>query len=297
MLSLEENIGLVPEPAATTLMNKAQLQGRTLYRLDLQELYDKNDKAYPQAVLMVKESVLSTYPDIVSAIQSGITDSVSFAKTNTVYAVNAVKSKLETTTLNPSTLSSQAIDGCKIYFEGALSAKSAVKKYVNELITLNESSAKAIQEDFFYNGTATGTSTKKSLSVYVPDGAPALAISKLIATSSDLGTGLTVNYNVVATTLVPAQLVPAYRGGTADIIILPVNLASKFYNTDGNTADNYKLVSVVTHGNFYIISTEEITVKDLKDKRVAVPQQNAVPDWTFRTVLKKHNLNGVNIEG
>ena len=296
MLGGEEEIGLVPEPAATNLIKRANALGKTLYRLDLQELYDKDAKSYPQAVLMVKESVLNTYPNIVSALQTAITDSVSFAKTNTESAVNAIKSKLDATSLNASALSESAIDGCKIYFESASSAKTAVKTYVNELIELSESSAKAITDDFFYDGTASGDNQKSTLSVYAPDGAPALAISKLINDNSDLGTGKTLEYNIVATTLVPAQLLPAYRGGNADIIILPINLASKFYNAIDNANDPYKMVSVVTHGNFYIVSTEEITISDLKDKRVAVPQQNAVPDWTFRTVLKKHNLNGKNIE-
>ena len=122
-----------------------------------------------------------------------------------------------------------------------------------------------------------------------------MAIAKFIKDQQNFIEGLTVDYNLVATQSVSTSLVPAYRGGVADIIILPVNMASKFYNEGENTNDNYKLVSVITHGNFYIISTEEISVSDLKDNRVAVPQKNAVPDWTFRSMLTKHNLKSSEI--
>ena len=69
MLSGEETIGLVPEPAASTLIKKAKNeQNKTIYKLDLQELYDGAAKAYPQAVMMVKSSVIKTYPQKVDVL-------------------------------------------------------------------------------------------------------------------------------------------------------------------------------------------------------------------------------------
>ena len=56
------------------------------------------------------------------------------------------------------------------------------------------------------------------------------------------------------------------------------------------------MVAVVTHGNFYIISTTPITVNDLNNKQVAVPNQGAVPDWTFKMVLAKNNLTYLTVE-
>ena len=131
------------------------------------------------------------------------------------------------------------------------------------------------------------------MTVSAPDGAPALAIAKFIVDNETFETELTFNYNVIKANTIPV----VYRGAQADILIMPVNIASKFYNTDSNTSDPYKMVSVITHGNFYIISTEKITVDDLKDKQVAVPNQNAVPDWTFRLTMKKYNLEVYNVEG
>ncbi len=294
MLSDEETIGLVPEPAASNLIKKAQAtQGKTLYRLDLQELYDADSKAYPQAVMMVKESVLATYGSVIDTMLSEITDNVSWVKANAVSAVTSIKSKFEASTLAAPALSETAIDGCKIYSQRASDAKSHVKNYLNEIIAIDQSSAKAVNDDFFYTGSANGTSAKTTLTVSAPDGAPALAIAKFIADNETFGTELTFNYNVIKSNTIPV----VYRGAQADIIIMPVNIASKFYNTDSNASDPYKMVSVITHGNFYIISTEKITVDDLKGKQVAVPNQNAVPDWTFRLTMKKYNLEVYNVEG
>jgi len=297
LLSGEETIGLVPEPAATNAVKKASQQGKTLYTLDLQELYDDESKAYPQAVLMVKESVLATYPEIAQNIADTLNDNVSWVKENTATAVEKITEKCEVTTLKAPALSESAIDGCKIYYQSSTDAKQSVKNYISDIRAIDATSAKAVEDGFFYDGTADGTCAKSELSVYAPDGAPALAIAKYINDGYDFGTGLTVNYNIIANAQVPAQLVVgAYRSGNADIIVLPVNAASKFYNSDDNAQDNYKLVSVITHGNFYILSTEEIAIADLKDSRIAVPQKNAVPDWTFRSVLSKHGLEGKNIE-
>ena len=110
ILSDAETMGLVPEPAATALTKKATLQGKTLYRLDLQELYDAEEKAYPQAVLMVKKSVLGANPELVSTLQSKITDSATWIKTHTADAVTAISEK-GNTTLQAGALTEQAIDG------------------------------------------------------------------------------------------------------------------------------------------------------------------------------------------
>lgn len=293
MLSDEESIGLVPEPAASNLIKKATAQGKTLYKLDLQELYDADAKAYPQAVLMVKSSVLASYGSVVNSMLQKISDNVSWVKTNATDAVTAIKSKLEASTLSAPALSESAVDGCKIYPQSSADAKQQVQNYLNEIISIDVNSAKAVDNSFYYSGVVNGSTEKTTLSVYAPDGAPALAIAKFIHDNEKFGTSIEFNYNVILANTIPA----IYRGGNADMMIMPINVASKFYNTDSNVNDPYVMVSVITHGNFYIISTEEITVQDLKDKRVAVPNQNAVPDWTFKSMLKKHNLEGYNVEG
>ena len=133
-------------------------------------------------------------------------------------------------------------------------------------------------------GSACSKEPEANYKFMVPDGAPALAIAKLIHENDNLGTGKTVEYSVLSST----QVMPNLSSGSADIIVAPVNAASMRYNTNGN---DYVMVAVLTHGNFYILSTTEISVQDLIGKQVAVPNQGAVPDWTFKMVLEKINCN------
>ncbi|MBO4251388.1 MAG: ABC transporter substrate-binding protein [Clostridia bacterium] len=128
---------------------------------------------------------------------------------------------------------------------------------------------------------------KKTITVYAPDGAPALSIAKFINDNEDFGTGATVSYNVVAA----ANIGGVMQQGAGDIIIMPVNAASKLYAA--NASDKYKMAAVVTHGNLYVMCKEDLTVEGLKGKVVGVIGQGNVPDLTFRAALVK---NGVEYE-
>lgn len=283
ILAGKETVGLIPEPAATALQNNAKKQGKTLYRLDLQELYDSENKAYPQAVLMVKKSVLGSHPNLASTLETKIAESVNFAKQNTADAVKAISSH-GATTLKAPALGESAIDGCKIYWQSASDAKKEVTKYVDGIREIDESKANEVKKDFFYTSSKL-TSNKDAYSFIVPDGAPALSISKMMNDEDNLGTGKSVFYSVVTSDQIQNKLAK----GEADMVLAPINLASKLYKAH-DEKDHYVMVAVVTHGNFYIISTENITVNDLIDKNVAVPMKGAVPDWTFQMALKKHNI-------
>ena len=284
-----ETIGLVPEPAASNLeKNYLNNKGQALYRLDLQQLYDGQTKAYPQAVLMVKKSVLLAHPELATTLQTKITESASWIKQNVVSAVNAINNN-GGSTLNAGALSESAIDGCKIYWESAVNSKTSVKNYINKIVEIDNTKASAVSDDFFYSGETGSGTAKSSYTFMAPDGAPALAISKLIYESDNLGTGKSVNYSVISSTQVSLNL----SSGTADFIVAPVNLASKLYKANSN---DYVMVAVITHGNFYIISTTPITVNDLNNKQVAVPNQGAVPEWTFKMVLTQNNLDYVTVE-
>ncbi len=285
----EETIGLIPEPAATNLTKKIQKQGGSIYRLDLQALYDETEKAYPQAVLMVKKSVLGSNPNIVSVLQEKITESVSWVKTNPISAVEAIGNH-GVTTLTANTLSSDVVDACKIYWQSANEAKTSVKNYVDAIVEIDSAKATKVNDDFFYSDSSL-TEEKQEYSFVMPDGAPAIAVAKLMADGDSLSTGRKVNYSVVVSDMIRSHL----TSGTADFILAPVNLASKFYKT-ANETDHYVMASVVTHGNFYIMSTEEISIGDLCGKQIAVPMMGAVPDWTLQMVLKKHGLSFAVVE-
>ena len=118
-------------------------------------------------------------------------------------------------------------------------------------------------------------------SVYMPDGAPALAMAKLIGDHAQFSRSVT--YTVVSA----ADIGPSVVKEKADVAIMPVTAASK---TIGN-AEKYVMLGVVTHGNIYVMSSENISaLSDLKGKTVGVIGQNQVPDLTFRYLLNKAGI-------
>lgn len=129
------------------------------------------------------------------------------------------------------------------------------------------------------------------LSFYAPDGAPALSIAKFIKDGEDFGMNAEISYNVVSAN----NIGPVLAQGKGDFVIMPINAASKLYKA--NSADPYVMTAVVTHGNLYIASTEEITLQDLKGKVIGVIGQGLVPDLTLRAVLKDKGLLADVVEG
>lgn len=287
ILAGQEHIGLIPEPAVSNLEIKAAQSGKTLYRLSLQELYDSESKAYPQAVIMVKNSLLNTNPEIVTALKNGVDSAMEWLteQTNVATAVNAIKGVYEGSTLSAN-MSVASIENCNIYWQSAGAAKTSVNKYIGEIREINEESANEVTDAFYYDEeSVSGEFSENEIKVAAPDGAPALALSKMINDNSELVTGKTAEYKIVAA----ANIATEMATGSSDVVVVPVNAATKMYTRGGG----YSLVAVLTHGNFYIISDGEITVAGLNGKRIAVPQRGKVPDWTLRLALKN---NGLEIE-
>ena len=127
-----------------------------------------------------------------------------------------------------------------------------------------------------------------SVSVYMPDGAPALALAKLMHedTAED-----GVEYFVVDAKTIASRVNNEDMDKNADICVLPVTAASKLLG-QGN---RYKMVGVVTHGNLFLISkTGEVltaeNISALKGKTVGVLNINEVPGLTFKVVLNKYDI-------
>ena len=138
-------IGLVPEPAVSVLKSKG-----VSVQLDLQQMYDADLMAYPQAVLLAKKSLIDKYPSLVKKIGDAFPVNVNWVKDNPALAVNAIKGKFSTTTLNPDVITSDTVDGCKIYWQKASDAKAEVQNYINKLREIDVASANAVTDDFFF---------------------------------------------------------------------------------------------------------------------------------------------------
>ena len=276
-------IGVLPEPAATQLTKMAS--DKTWYRTDLQALYDNQTKAYPQAVVLIKQSFLNTYPSAVTELANAFGGNVNWVKENTTQAVNAVNNALVSgePSLKSANITAQVVDNCKIYWQSASDAKQSVNQYLNDIISLESNSAKTVDDGFYYTGSGvSGQFTNQTVTVFAPDGAPALAIAKFINDNETFGTEKTFEYKVVSSSDIGSKV----ASGAGDIVILPINAASKLYKS--HASDTYQMAGVVTHGNLYIMSS--VPFITLANKNVGVIGQGLVPDLTFRTILNKNKL-------
>lgn len=116
---------------------------------------------------------------------------------------------------------------------------------------------------------------------YMPDGAPALSIAKLM---NDEYKKDNITYQVVSSDTIGSYVAK----GSADIAILPINAAAKLCG-DG---EKYKLITINTHGNLFVISNKEAnTIDDLKGKKFGVVNLANVPGLTFKAILKKNDIS------
>ena len=126
------------------------------------------------------------------------------------------------------------------------------------------------------------------ITVYMPDGAPALALAKLMhEDTEDDG----VTYRVVDSSLISSKVTNRDAAKNADVCVLPVTAAAKLLGT----GETYKMLGTVTHGNLYLLAKEKgaITAENLSTlvgKKVGVLQMTSVPGLTFKATLSSHGI-------
>ena len=129
---------------------------------------------------------------------------------------------------------------------------------------------------------------EKEIIVYMPDGAPALALAGLMAEDTQEDG---VSYNVVPATAIASKVTYKEEEKNADLCVMPVTAASKLL---GN-GENYTMLGAVTHGNLYLIAKDEVqytadNLSSLIGKKVGVLQINEVPGLTFKATLNKYDI-------
>lgn len=128
---------------------------------------------------------------------------------------------------------------------------------------------------------------KEKIDVYVPDGAPALSIAKLINDDKNYTKVGKLNYNVIA----GDQVVSKVTSGDADVAILPTNAASIIYNK----GLKYKLVSTNVYGVLYLVGRVQVSnLEELKGKVVHSIGQGNTPEQVFKYVLDEKGIGYVN---
>ncbi len=139
-----------------------------------------------------------------------------------------------------------------------------------------------------FAGLAVGcTENQDEITVYMPDGAPALALAGLMAEDKE-DDGVT--YNVVPATMIASKVTFEDSAKNADLCVMPVTAASKLLGT----GENYVMLGAVTHGNLYLVAKEgEYNAQNLSSlvgKTVGVLQINEVPGLTFKAVLNAYQI-------
>lgn len=127
------------------------------------------------------------------------------------------------------------------------------------------------------------TEQQKKVSVIVPTGTPSLGIADAL-NEKEL-----VNANIVSGS---DSLVAAFTNANYDIVLAPVNLGVKFYNSNPNF--EYVLYETIVWGNYFIASTEDIVINsftDLDGKTLLVFGKNSTPDVVTRTLINYYNIN------
>lgn len=126
-------------------------------------------------------------------------------------------------------------------------------------------------------------SIDKEVMVYMPDGAPALAMAGMMANdTADDG----ITYYVTKADAIASKVTYKDEAQNADFCVMPLNAASKLLG-DGS---RYVMLGAVTNGNLYIVSKGETVytrenLSSLIGKKVGVLQINNVPGLTFKSVL------------
>ncbi len=284
---------VVAEPAAST---KAKVVPSLNFAGDLQQLYG-GQNGYPQAVIVAKNNLLEygfvgDFLEAVAENKQWILNDGTSIQTLT----DAVQSHLTdgmSPTFSAANLTKDVISNCSINLTYAYNDKQEINDFIEKVNSVSEVSFGRAADGFFYNGGYPNVEFLGKVSVYAPDGAPALGLANLLAGEKSFE-NVTVDYNIVEPSLI--QTYVTGENSKADICVLPVNIAVKLL---GNGA-KYKLVGTLTHGNLFLLSKggDKITpdnIAGLKGKKVGVVNLAAVPGLTFKVILKDSGLDFVEL--
>lgn len=280
---------VVAEPFATTKVNAISALN---FVGDLQELYG-GEKGYPQAVIVAKNTLLGSdfvakFLDLVKENEEWLLNE----STTSDVIVNAVTSHL-TEGMSPmftaNNLTKSVIKNCGINLTYSYDDKDEIISFMEEFNSVSDTSFGTPSDGFFKGDDYTASLYDgDKVTVYAPDGAPALGLAKLMADEATID-GVDIEYNIVDSTLIQTYVSGA--NPAADICVLPVNLAVKLLGS----GENYQLVGTLTHGNLYMVSesSTQITTSNLTDlcgKTVGVVNLAAVPGLTFKVILKNNDI-------
>lgn len=133
--------------------------------------------------------------------------------------------------------------------------------------------------------TAKTTKEAKTINMIVPDGLPAVALSKFMTDTKKID-NVTINASIEKTT---EALSTSIMKGEPDVAVVPSNLAAQAYNKKVG----YKILGTVGWGSMYLVSTDPAVkqLSDIKSKEVYSLGKGLTPDIAFKSVLKQNNID------
>ncbi len=270
--------GIVGEPAATA----GAAKGFKVV-MDMQAEYAEatgNASGFPMSSTFIK-SGLAQNKTFVDALLAVFEENVEYITENA-----ASMTELLQGAGSASAYPAASIPKCNVGVYPAASVKADVNDMLKVL-----NGVENVPDFVYYDETQATAQGEGSgtLQLYVPDGAPALAVAKLIAEKDTLTVaGYTVKVNIV-----PANQIATHMAkGDGDIVIMPANGGVNLVATKGA---EYKFLCSNTRGILYMIGKTEGTVSPeaLAGKTVGCIGQGAVPQYAFEKIL---SANGLAIE-
>lgn len=128
------------------------------------------------------------------------------------------------------------------------------------------------------------TASTDPINIYVPDGAPALAMASLMKEGATVG-GRQVNVTISTGGVVKTALLT----GQADIVILPTTACANLFNQ----GKDIKLHSVTTWGVLYLIGQEATSFSDLIGEVVYSIGRDDTPGKLLRKYLEHYDIQYV----
>ncbi|MDE6691507.1 MAG: hypothetical protein K2K04_05990, partial [Clostridia bacterium] len=213
---------VVPEPAATAKVKTLTAAGMEYSNVaSLQQLY--GTESYPQAVLVAKKSLIENDGAFVTNFLTEYAGTASWLDAQTSYSeiVTAINSH-GGTTLKAPMLSSTVVTNCNIYFKKAADAKQGILSYMNAVNGISPAMFGQCEDAFFCDVdglSATVNENKTTVSVYMPDGAPALSMAKMMCANPDVGKSL--DFHVVAANEINSCVTYNDEANSADLCVMP----------------------------------------------------------------------------
>ena len=283
---------VVPEPAASTKVNA--ISGLD-FAGDLQNLYGGG--GYPQAVVVAKKEIANHYFAQVFAdkLKSGaawLLDEKTLPESIAEVVCEHLSDGMSPT-FTAKNLSKQIIRNCSVKFTDAWDCKEDVISFMDKLNGVGGVDFGSPSDGFFADyADSVAEEYDGRISVYAPDGAPALGLAELMTEAGAEISGAEMVYEIVDASTVQTCVTGA--NPKADVCVLPVNLAVKLL---GN-GEKYKMLGTLTHGNLFLVSSagEKITkqnLSSLRGKTVGVVNLAQVPGLTLKCILKD---NGIDFE-